>query len=63
MLSSEQSQVSSRRQFVSNIVSLYAALGGGWGEPDLKDSEEDSQWLFFNEAFGDGEQPDTSNTQ
>ena len=52
MLSSEQSQ-----------VSLYAALGGGWSESDLKATEEDSQWLFFKEAFGDGEQPDTSNTQ
>ena len=63
MLSSEQSQVSSRRQFVSNIVSLYAALGGGWSESDLQDTEEDSQWLFFKEAFGDGETADSANTQ
>ena len=54
LLSSEQSQVSSRQLFISNIISLYASLGGGWELSDMADNHEDNDWLFFNDAFGDG---------
>ncbi len=56
MLSSEQTQIAARQLFISNVISLYAALGGGWDENDMKDQSEDDKWLFFKEAFGDGGQ-------
>ena len=56
MLTSEQTQIAARQLFISNVISLYAALGGGWSEDDMKDQSEDDKWLFFKEAFGDGEQ-------
>ena len=56
MLTSEQNQVESRRLFVTNIVSLYKALGGGWSPEDMKDSApEKTRWLFFKNSFNDAD--------
>ena len=49
MLSAEQSQISSRQLFISHIISLYKALGGGWSPSDTTDDSEDKDWLFFLE--------------
>ena len=54
MLTSEQSQVNSRRLFISYVISLYKSLGGGWGEPDMADTQpEKTRWLFFKDSFKD----------
>ncbi len=47
MLASELNQVSSRRLFISHIISLYKSLGGGWSVDDLKDDPQETKWLFF----------------
>ncbi len=52
MLSAEQSQIQSRQLFISHIISLYKALGGGWSLEDMKDDESKTRWLFF---LSDGE--------
>jgi len=45
MLTSEQSQIGSRRLFITNIISLYKSLGGGWSAADLKDESPDLDYL------------------
>ena len=52
MLSSEQSRVQSRRDFVNYIVALYKSLGGGWTEADVEDEPEKLEWIFFD-SLGD----------
>ena len=47
MLSSQQTQVSSRQLFISHIISLYKALGGGWNVNDIKDDNSDKKYLIF----------------
>ncbi len=47
MLLSEQNQVSSRQLFISYIISLYKALGGGWSIDDIKADPAETKWLFF----------------
>jgi len=39
LLSAEQSVISSREAFLSNIISLYKALGGGWQPTDAEEME------------------------
>ncbi len=52
MLVSQQSQVNSRRLFITYVIGLYKSLGGGWQESDMVDSEpEKTRWLFFKDSF------------
>ncbi len=54
MLESELNQVSCRQLFISNLISLYKALGGGWSMEDMRDEYmEDSFLKMYEDAWGD----------
>ena len=54
LLSSQQNQISSRMDFVNNVVSLYKALGGGWNGFS-SDEKTNGQTTLPDDGEGVGE--------
>ena len=51
MLSTQLTQLSSRKLFIIDVIALYKALGGGWSAEDAKDDSPEKDYLLFKSVL------------